>query len=264
VTNLPRQAFTVYENGVAQEIHNFKREDVPVSMGLIIDNSSSMRNKRSKVEAAALALVKESNPQDEAFVINFSDETNFDLPRHKDFTSDVKEMEEALRRIDPHGGTAMRDAISLAIDHLKKKAHKDKKVLVVVTDGDDNLSRIGFDELLKKSQQTGVLIYSVGLLSEEEHADAKHAEKALEALSRATGGEAFFPKEISEVERIAHQVAGDIRNQYSIVYAPSNQSMDGSFRHIRVSVKGPGAPSARTRTGYYATPDQASRAAAGQ
>jgi len=257
VTNLPRESFTVYENNAPQEIHNFKREDVPVSMGLIIDNSGSMRDKRSKVEAAALALVKDSNPQDEVFVVNFNDEAFNDLPHGKDFTSDIKEMEEALTRIDSRGGTAMRDAIRMSIDHLKEKAHKDKKVLVVVTDGNDNSSLVSLENLVKASQQSGVLIYAVGLLTEEERREAKRAERALEALGEATGGETFFPKELSEVERIAHQVARDIRSQYTIEYTPSNQNMDGSYRQIKVVAKGPNTPVARTRSGYYATPDQA-------
>ena len=255
ITNLPKEAFTVFENGVQQQIVSFKREDVPVSLGLIVDNSGSMRDKRAKVEAAALTLVKDSNPEDEVFVVNFNDEAFNDLPHGKDFTNNIKEMEEALTRIDSRGGTAMRDAIRMSIDHLKEKAHKDKKVLVVVTDGNDNSSLVSLENLVKASQQSGVLIYSVGLLSEEERREAKRAERALEALAEATGGETFFPKEVSEVERIAHQVARDIRNQYSIVYAPSNQSMDGTFRQIKVTVKGPGSPTVRTRSGYYATPD---------
>lgn len=255
VTNLPREAFAVLENGVQQQIRSFKREDVPVSMGLIVDNSGSMRDKRAKVEAAALTLVKDSNPEDEVFVVNFNEEPYKDLPNGKEFTSDIKEMEEALKRIDSRGGTAMRDAIQVSIDHLKK-AHKDKKVLVVVTDGNDNSSRVGLDALVRNAQQSGVLIYSVGLLSEEEHREAKQAEHALHMLADATGAETFFPKEVSEVERLAHQVARDIRSQYSIVYAPANQTMDGTFRHIRVTAKGPGGPTVRTRSGYYATPDQ--------
>ena len=258
VTNLPREAFTVYENSVQQMIRSFKREDVPVSMGLVVDNSGSMRDKRAKVEAAALTLVKDSNPEDEVFVVNFNDEAFNDLPHGKDFTNDIKEMEEALTRIDSRGGTAMRDAIRMSIDHLKEKAHKDKKVLVVVTDGNDNSSLVSLENLVKASQQSGVLIYSVGLLSEEERREAKRAERALQALAEATGGETFFPKDVSEVERIAHQVARNIRNQYSIVYTPANQAMDGTFRQIKVTAKGPGSPTVRTRSGYYATPDQAS------
>jgi len=257
VTNLTRDAFTVLENGVAQQITTFKREDVPVSMGLIIDNSGSMRDKRVKVEAAALALVKDSNPEDEVFVVNFNDEAFNDLPHGKDFTSDIKEMEEALTRIDSRGGTAMRDAIRMSIDHEKEKAHRDKKVLVVVTDGNDNSSLVSLENLVKASQQSGVLIYGIGLLSEEERREAKRAERALAALAEATGGETFFPREVSEVDRIAHQVARDIRNQYTILYSPSNPAMDGTFRQIKVTVKAAGNPTVRTRSGYYATPDQA-------
>lgn len=256
VTNLPQQAFRVYENGVQQDIRSFKREDVPVSMGLVIDNSGSMRNKREKVEAAALALVKDSNPQDEVFVVNFNEDAYMDLPKGKAFTSNIEDMREALKRIDSSGGTAMRDAIQLSIDHLKK-AHRDKKVLVVVTDGNDNASRISLDALVRNAQQSGILVYSVGLLSEEEHHEAKRAERDLHTLADATGGETFFPKEVSEVDRLAHQVARDIRSQYSIVYAPANQSMDGSFRRIKVIAKASGGPTVRTRSGYYATPDQA-------
>jgi Ca-activated chloride channel family protein len=256
VTDLPQSAFAVYENGVQQPIRSFKREDVPVSMGLIIDNSGSMRDKRAKVEAAALALVKASNPQDEVFVVNFNDEAFLDNPHGKDFTSDIKEMEEALTRIDSRGGTAMRDAIRMSIDHLKEKAHKDKKVLVVVTDGNDNSSIISLESLVKASQQSEVLIYSVGLLAEEERREAKRAERALNDLAVATGGEAFFPKDLADVDRIAKVVAHDIRSQYTILYTPTNQAMDGSFRAIKISVNAPGHLAARTRSGYYATPDQ--------
>ena len=215
-----------------------------------------MRDKRAKVEAAALALVKDSNPDDEVFVVNFNDEAFLDLPGSKDFTNDIKEMEEALTRIDSRGGTAMRDAIRMSIDHLKEKAHKDKKVLVVVTDGNDNSSVVTLENLVKAAQQSGVLIYAVGLLSDEERREAAHAKRALNSSPKATGGETFFPKELSEVDRIAHQVAHDIRNQYTIQYTPSNTAMDGAYRQIKVAVNAAGRPTARTRSGYYATPDQ--------
>ena len=257
VTTLPKEAFTVYENNQPQEIKVFKREDIPVSMGLIVDNSGSMRDKRAKVEAAALALAKDSNPDDEMFVVNFNDTAYLDLPHNKDFTNDPKELEEALTRIDSRGGTAMRDAIRMSIDHLKEKAHRDKKVLVLVTDGNDNSSIISLENLVRASQQSEVLIYAVGLLSEEERREAQHAKRELNALAEATGGEAFFPKELSEVDHIAHQVARDIRNQYTIEYSPSNTAMDGTYRQIKVTVNAPGHLTVRTRTGYYATPDQA-------
>jgi Ca-activated chloride channel homolog len=256
VTDLPQGAFTVYENDEQQPIHSFKREDVPVSIGYIIDNSGSMRDKRAKVEAAATTLAEESNKDDEVFVVNFNDEAYLDNPHGKDFTNNIQEIKEALTRIDSRGGTAMRDAIRMSIDHLKEKAHKEKKVLVVVTDGNDNSSMISLENLVKTSQQADVLIYAVGLLSEEERREAKRAERALRDLTDATGGECFFPKDVTEVDHIAHQVARDIRSQYTIAYSPTKAAMDGTYRKIRIVVNAPGHPTVRTRSGYYATPDQ--------
>ena len=253
VTNLPQSAFTVYENKIRQEIRRFKREDVPVSLGLVIDNSGSMRNKLTQVKTAAVALVKESNPADEVFVVNFNDSAYLDNPREKPFTNDVGELEAALAKIDTRGGTAMRDAIQMSIDHLKG-AHRDKKVLVVITDGNDNASTVGMDTILRNAHKSDVLLYGVGLLTEEEHREAGRARKALNDLAEATGGKTFFPKDVAEVDSIARQVAHDIRNQYVIEYSPSNSAMDGTFRAIRITAKAPGT-TVRTRSGYYATPD---------
>ncbi|MCC6859108.1 MAG: VWA domain-containing protein [Bryobacterales bacterium] len=259
VTNLARNAFRVFENGVEQTLKVFRREDVPVSLGLIVDNSGSMRDKRQKVESAALALVKDSNPEDEVFIVNFNDEAFLD----KDFTSDIKAMEEGLTRIDSRGGTAMRDALRMSLDHLKEKAKKDKKVLVVVTDGNDNASSITLEHLVKAAQQSEVLVYAVGLLNEEERREAKRAKRALDALTEATGGQAYYPKEVAEVDKIAHQVAHDIRNQYILAYTPTNLALDGSFREVKVTVNGPNRPTVRTRSGYYATTEGARAASRG-
>jgi Ca-activated chloride channel family protein len=248
VTNLPQSAFQVLENSVVQPIKIFKREDVEISLGLIIDNSGSMRDKRKQVASAALDLVKDSNPHDEVFIVNFNDEAFLDA----DFTSDTSKMELALGKIDSRGGTAMRDAIRMSIDHLKQHAKKDKKVLLVVTDGNDNASMVNLENLVKESQNSGVLLYAIGLLSEEERGEAKKAKRALDMLTEATGGEAFYPKGTDDVDRIAHQVARDLRNQYSIAYSPTNQKLDGSYRQIKVVVTGPNKPTARTRSGYYA------------
>jgi Ca-activated chloride channel homolog len=257
VTDLPRSAFTVYENGRPQDIIQFKREDVPVSLGLIIDNSGSMRDKRQKVEKAALDLVLASNKDDEVFVVNFNDSAYLDLPHEKDFTNNIDEMKEALARIDSRGGTAMRDAVNVSIDHLKEKAHRDKKVLVVVTDGVDNASLIGLERLVTVAQQSGVLIYAVGLLSDEDRRDAKKAQRELQTLVQATGGDGFFPRNLTEVESVTQEVARDIRNQYTIVYSPSETSLDSKYREIKIAVNAPGHPTVHTRGGYYATPDQA-------
>jgi VWFA-related protein len=256
VTDLPKSAFTVYENKVQQQF-TIKREDVPVSLGLIIDNSGSMRDKRKKVEAAAEDLVKASNKDDEEFVVNFNDTPYLDLPHEKEFTNDIEELREALARIDARGGTAMRDALNVSIVHLKEKAHREKKVLVVITDGVDNSSIISLEALVKEAQQSGVLIYAIGLLSEEDHKDASRAKRELQALTEATGGAPFFPKDLTEVDHIADEVARDIRNQYTIAYSPSNAALDGTFREIKITVNAPGHPTVRTRSGYYATPDQA-------
>src|SRR5260221_2366662 len=257
ITNLQPGAFHVFENNVEQPIKKVLREDVPVSMGLIVDNSGSMRTKRARVEASAMALVKASNPQDEVFIVNFNDEAFLDQP----FTSDVKELERGLAKIDSRCGTAMRDAIRMSIDYLKENGKKDKKVLVVVTDGDDNNSSGTLENLVKASQQSEVLIYTVGLLSEEEKREAKRATRALNAIADATGGKSYYPKELKEVDSICQQVARDIRSQYIIEYSPKIAALDGSFRTIRVVANGPNHPVVRTRSGYYATPDKSERAA---
>jgi Ca-activated chloride channel family protein len=248
VTNLPQSAFKVYENNVEQPLKTFRHEDVPVSMGIIIDNSGSMRDKRARVAAASLALVKASNPDDEEFLVDFNDEPYLD----QDFTSDTKKLEQALDHLDSRGGTAMRDAINLSIDYVKEKGKRQKKVLVVVTDGNDNTSNITLEQLIRKARQSEVLIYSIGLLSEEEPRDARQAKKALKTLTENSGGLDYYPKDLAEVDKIVPQIARDIRGQYVLAYQmPENSGCD-SFRKINVVVNGFGRPTVRTRNGYYA------------
>jgi Ca-activated chloride channel family protein len=249
--NVPESAFHVFENGTEQTLNLFRREDVPVSMGIIIDNSGSMREKRAKVAAASMALVHASNPQDEVFIVNFNDDAYLDCP----FTNDPKKLEEALDKIDAKGGTAMRDAISMSIDYLKQYAKKDKKVLLVVTDGNDNTSNESLEQLVRKARQSEVLIYSVGLLNEEEPREASKAKRALKALGEASGGNVYYPKDLPDIDRITPQIAHEIRNQYILGYLPTNANMDGTFRKVNVVVKGFGNPTVRTRNGYYATPE---------
>jgi VWFA-related protein len=252
LTNIPRAAFHVFENGAEQTIKDFKREDVPVSLGIIIDNSGSMRDKRQRVGAASLALVKASNPQDEVFIVNFNDDAFLDQP----FTNDIKKLEETLDKIDTKGGTAMRDALSMSIDYLRDKGKKDKKVLVVVTDGNDNTSSMGLEDLVRKAQQSGVLIYSLGLLSEEEAREARRAKRSLHDLAVASGGLDYYPKDLEEIAKITPDVAREIRNQYTLAYTPINSNLDGTFRKLAVAVNAPGRPTVRSRNGYYATPNQ--------
>lgn len=153
-------------------------------------------------------------------------------------------MKEALARIDARGGTAMRDALHVSIMHLKERAHRDKKVLVI-TDGADNSSIVSLEELVKEAQQSGVLIYAVGLLAEEDRNDARRAKRELLSLTETTGGEAVFPTDLTEVDRIAKEVARDIRSQYTIAYNPSISALDGTFRGIKITVNAPGHPSGR-------------------
>jgi Ca-activated chloride channel family protein len=250
LTNIPQSAFHVFEGKDEQPIKNFRREDVPVSMGIIIDNSGSMRDKRSKVAAASMLLVKNSNPEDEVFIVNFNDDAYLD----QDFTNDTKKLEEALDKIDARGGTAMRDAISMSIDNLKEKGKREKKVLLVVTDGNDNTSNISLEQIVRKAQQSEVLIYSIGLLNEEEPREARQAKRALHALAENSGALDYYPKDLAEVDRITPQIAHEIRSQYMISYLPTNTVLDGNFRKITVTVTGNGHPTVRTRSGYYANP----------
>ena len=256
VSGLKESDFRVMEDKTDQKISVFSQEDVPVSMGLVVDNSGSMRDKRPQVNAAALTLVKTSNPQDEAFVVNFNDD--FYLDTIHDFTADINEMKDALDRIDARGSTALYDAVIGSLDHLKKGA-KDKKVLLVVTDGVDNASRRTLANAVQEAQRSDALIYAVGIFSDDDikhnRGDMKKARRALTELATSTGGLAFFPENVSDTQSICAQIARDIRNQYTVAYYPTNTAQDGSYRAVQISVapqRGSGKLQVRTRTGYYA------------
>jgi Ca-activated chloride channel homolog len=249
---LKQENFRVFEDKVEQKLSVFKREDIPVSMGLVIDNSGSMRDKRPRVNQAAITLVEASNPQDEAFVVNFNDDFYLDLD--KDFTNSIPELKEALERIDSRGSTALYDAIIGSLDHVKKGS-KDKKVLLVVTDGEDNTSHNSLEKTVREVQKTDTVIYTIGLLSEESKKNAKRAKRALEQIAQASGGLAYFPENVEDVHNICEQVAHDIRNQYTLAYYPTNIKRDGTFRAVQVEVippRGRGKLVPRTRNGYYA------------
>ena len=247
VRDLPKSAFTAYENGEKQILTVFRQEDVPISLGLIVDTSASMIDKRDRVASAALSMVKASNPQDEVFIINFNESAVL----AKEFTSDIKDLEKALRNLDPKGETAMRDALRLGIEHLRQHAHRDKEVLLVVTDGEDNSSVETQAYLVQVAQQNDVIIYAVGLLGAEEPESAARARKQLNELTQETGGRSWFPNDVAEIANITPGIAHEIRNQYILAYTPTNLAADGSFRKIRVDVDVPGVL-VRTRAGYYA------------
>jgi Ca-activated chloride channel homolog len=249
ITNLDRSAFTVFEDGHQQTITSFRHEDIPVSMGIVIDNSGSMREKREKVNQAALNLVRSSNAQDEVFIVNFNDEEFLD----QDFTSDIGKLKEALGKYETSGGTALFDAVDGAAQHLKRNARLEKKVLFVVTDGEDKDSRDSLEQAVQALQEEGgPTVYAIGLLGEEKQ---RRARRALQILAQRTGGIAFFPKTLDEVDQISKTVAHDIRNQYSIGYKPTNPKTTGGYRQIRVEATAPGYHklSVRTKSGYYAT-----------
>jgi VWFA-related protein len=261
VPDLAQSGFRVFEDKIEQKISVFSREDIPVTMGLVVDNSGSMREKRSQVTAAALALINTSNPQDEAFVVNFNDE--YYLDTEGDFTSNPKELNDALSRIDSRGSTALYDAVIGSLTHIKK-GHKDKRVLLVITDGDDDASTKSLADAMKAAEESNATIYTVGVFSDDdrEHQKAmvRRSKKELAELSDVTGGVAYFPESLDEVGPVCEQIARDIRNQYTLGYYPSNPVKDGTFRTVRVDVmppKGESKLTIRTRTGYYAAKESA-------
>ena len=248
VTGLDRRAFTVYENGKRQPIALFRRDDVPVSLGLLIDNSGSMRTLRSKVEAAALAFVRASNPQDEVFVLNFADKTHFDVP----FTSDVRVLEAGISRVDSIGGTALLDAVDRGEAYLRERATRDRRILLVITDGKDNASMATMKQIQAAAERSETVVYAIGVFGEADSPTAREGRRELEQLTDRSGGVAYYPAGIDEVEGVARDLARQIRNQYTIAYAPTNQVLDGTYRAIRVDAAGPERLIVRTRSGYRA------------
>jgi VWFA-related protein len=248
VTNLDERAFSVFENGRRQPITLFRRDDIPVSIGLLIDNSGSMRSLRSRVEAAALAFARASNPEDEMFVLNFADKTRLDVP----MTSDPRVLERGIARVDSIGGTAMRDALEAAETYLRDHAKQDRRVLLVITDGIDNASTATAGVIQRQAEQTETVIDAIGLFHDQDESRASTGRHELKDLTERTGGVAYFPQNVEEIESVAVDLAHQIRRQYTIAYAPTNQALDGSYRGIRVTVSGPDRYTVRTRAGYRA------------
>jgi Ca-activated chloride channel family protein len=257
VNTLTKDAFKVTEDSVPQAIISFQHQDIPVSMGILVDNSGSMRNKRQAVNEAALDLVKASNPQDEAFVVNFSDEAFID----QDFTADVGKLREGLAHVDSKGGTALYDAVVASADQLAKGAKRSKQVLLIITDGEDNASSLTLEQTIRRIQDLqGPVVYSIGLLFGDDGTgrEGHRAKRALQMLSNETGGIAFFPKSLAEVDSIAGEVARDIRSQYTIGYHSTKAANLGGYRVVKVDAKAPGTGKliVRTRTGYYPKSDE--------
>jgi VWFA-related protein len=250
VGNLAEQDFQVYENGVAQRIQLFKNEDIPVAAGLVIDHSTSMGPKLAEVTAAARAFVGSSNRDDEMFVVNFNEIASLGLRRSIRFTDSTAELQNAIADESARGQTALYDAIAMGLEQLQA-ATRDKKVLIVVSDGGDNASRRKLDEVMKLAERSSAVIYTIGVFDRD---DPDQNPAVLNRLARATGGEAFLPGKLDEVVANCERIARDIRHQYIVGYMPSNPAPDGSYRSIRVlaRTKGQGKLSVRTRTGYIA------------
>jgi Ca-activated chloride channel family protein len=252
ITTLGKDDFKVSEDGVQQTITSFQHQDIPISLGILVDNSGSMRTKRQAVNTAALDLVHYSNPDDESFVVNFSDEAYID----QDFTASVNKLRDGLSHIDSKGGTALYDAIMASADYLTKNAKRAKQVLLVITDGEDNASSTTLEETVRRIQDLqGPVVYSIGLLYDDTGGgrEAHRARRALEMLSNETGGISFFPKNLEQVDAIAGEVAKDIREQYTIGYKSTKPANLGGFRmvHVEAKAKGYNKLIVRTRTGYY-------------
>ena len=250
VSNLGKNDFAVYEGGSQQPITSFHREDVPVAVGIVIDNSGSMRDKREKVNQAVLNLIRNINPKDQIFVVNFSRNPYLD----QDFTSDINLLDRALKQVSTQGSTALYDAIVASATHLNNNTKFDKKVLLVVTDGQDNMSQETLQEATRRLQQNnGPTVYAIGLMGGGPQAPGR---QALQSLADATGGAAFFPDTLDQVDTISRDIAHDIRNQYAIAYKPRNPDAKNSYQSVRVEARSPGYGrlTVRTRTGTYGEP----------
>ena len=247
VSDLREQDFEVYEDGVRQSIRLFRHDDVPVTVGLVIDHSGSMRSKLSHVTAAARTFVQSSNPEDQMFVVNFNEKVTLGLPAAILFSDRPDELADAISRTPARGMTALYDAISLA----EKRLGAGRRVLVVISDGGDNASVHKLPEVLKTLEQSSALVYTIGIFDD---ADEDKNPGVLRRLAQATGGEAFFPGQLDEVVRICERIARDIRQQYTIGYVPSTPAKPSAWRAIRVVARASDKRklSVRTRTGYIA------------
>lgn len=250
VSNLGEQDFEVYENGVPQRIRLFRNEDIPVTVGLVVDHSSTMRPKLAEVSAAARTFVRSSNREDEMFVVNFNEAVSLGLPGTIRFTNSTAELENAIRIAPTSGETALYDATAKALEELQA-ASRDKKVLIVASDGGDNASTRSLAQVMRLAGQSNAIIYTIGIFDKD---DPDQNPGVLKRLAHATGGEAFFPNQVSEVVAVCERIALDIRHQYTIGYVPINLARDSAYRAIRVVARAKGHDKlfVRTRTGYIA------------
>lgn len=264
VEDLTQNDFRIWEDSAPQRTSSFRHQDLPVSMGILVDNSGSMRDKRTAVNGAAMNLLQESNPKDVAFIVNFNDRAYLD----QGFTSDLVALHRGLAHFDTRGTTALYDAVAASADELSKHAKLEKQVLLIVSDGADNASRLNEQEAIRQVQNLGgPVVYTIGLLYDASPREYERARESLQSLSDDTGGIAYFPRSLGEVNTIASEVAEDIRNQYTVGYHSTKSASLGGYRVVHVEVYAPhhGKLTVRTRRGYYAKPvvvDQTAQRAA--
>lgn len=249
VPRLRERDFEVYEDGVRQTTRLFLHDDVPVTVGLVVDHSGSMRHKIAHVVTAARTFVQASNAADEMFVVNFNENVRLGLPATVRFTNRADQMEQAISKGPTAGMTALYDAVEMGLERLGTGNH-DKKALVVISDGSDNASKSTLDKILKTAGQSSALVYTVGVFERD---DPDGNPGVLRRLAHATGGEAYFPEEISDVVAICERIARDIRQQYTIGYMSASTGKPGAYRTIRVTARtaGQGKLTVRTRSGYF-------------
>jgi len=253
IEDLTQKDFRVWEDNVPQRTSSFRHQDLPVSLGILVDNSGSMRDKRTAVNAAAMNLLRQSNPKDAAFIVNFNDRAYLD----QGFTSDLVALHRGLAHFDTRGTTALYDAVAASADELAKHAKFEKQVLLIVSDGADNASRLNEPEAIRRVQNLGgPVVYTIGLLYDSSPREYERARESLQTLSDDTGGIAYFPRSLGEVDKIAAEVAEDIRDQYTVGYHSTKPANLGGYRVIHVEVFAPrhGKLIVRTRRGYYAKP----------
>jgi Ca-activated chloride channel homolog len=248
VSGLRQDSFRVFDDGRAQQIALFQAEDVPVTVGLVIDNSGSMRAKRPEVIAAAEEFANSSNSQDQLFVVNFNQTVSMGLPSRIPFTSNIQELLGAVSRTPASGNTALYDGVAAALQHLKGGTTA-RKALIVISDGGDNASRLGFRQLLQQAEASNAQIYSIGVFDPNFAGDDPNV---LRRLAKVTGGQAYFPESASAVPGICQQIARNLRQQYTLGYHPSGSNVGGQYHAVRVTaaVKGGGKLRVSTRSGY--------------
>jgi len=261
VLGLSQQNFRVYQDGQLQDITMFQQRDTPVSVGLIVDHSRSMGSKLPEVAAAVSSFARTSNPHDEMFVVDFNDDVTVELMGGKAFTNDPQELAIAVSSVRARGRTALYDAVAEGLLHVQL-GHCDRKALIIVSDGGDNASQQKFRQVLALAQQSQVLIYSIALIGDDDEVDPA----VLRRFSKVTGGIAYFPDHTNSVTSISEQIARDLREQYTVGFAPGKTNDAHTFRKIEVKAVAPGRGKflVQTRPGYFSAeegsaPAQAAR-----